>query len=545
MSTLDRELLQLFKKIRDRIHSNIILDYSIKAVAAALVISVLTALLARFVPIYAVYSKAAWGVLAAAIAGVLYGAFKTPSYRKAALKADGLGLQERTLTAVELIGEQSTFAVLEKEDALRHLKGINVKKSFPLKPNKKYLALCFLLVSTLTLSAFIPNPMAEKARELNKLNQEITKQQKKVSEMIKKVNKNPKLTEEQKKDAEAKLQELKKELTAAKSEKDIEKALQKSEKKLEYLSSKYPDSKENLQKLADTLAKNQATKALADMLKNGDEKQLKESIKQTAEALKKMSAEEQKQLSKQISELAEALKENPELAKALSELASKLANGELGDVSDVLNQLSDSISDLMSDASMREALEELAKQLGEMQQGQQDGNQDGEQGQNGQGNQPGGQQGDNGQLTSGGQGQGQGQGAGQGQGQGAGQGQGQGGGAGSGTDMGQENPTPIAPSSGIQKKDGSTKKIGEYEKIFTSKTLGGDGEQSNLQGQKTNSGSTEQMTTDKSQTIKGNSVPYNQVIGEYKQEALDSMNASDIPAGMMDLVKDYFTSLEE
>ncbi len=527
MSKLDREILQIFKKIKDRIHSNIILDYSIKATVAALIISVLTALLARLIPIYAVYTKVSVGVLIASLLGVIYGAFKAPSNTKAALKVDGLGLQERTLTAVELIGEQSTFAVLEKEDTLKHLKNVNLKKSLPIKPNKRHLAICLVLMSALLFSAFIPNPMADKARELNKLNQQVANQQKKVNQIAKKVNKNSKLTAEQKKEVEKKLQELRKELLAAKSQKDIEKALQKSQKKLEFLSAKYTDSKEKLDKLTNTLSQNKATKPLADLIKKNDEKQLKDSIKQTAEALKKMDKEQLKELAKQLSELSEKVKADPKLAQALSELAKKLADGELGDVSESLEQLSDSISDLMSDDNMKEALEELSKQLGQMKQGQQEG--------------------DDGQITGSNQGSGQSQGQGQGQGQGKGQGQGNGGGVGDGTDMGEENPTPIEPgtSGGIQKKDGSTKKMGEYEQIFTSKTLGVEGEKSNLTGQKDKGGSTEQITTDKSQTIRGDSVPYNQVFGQYEQEALDSMNATDIPAGMKDLVKDYFTSLEE
>ena len=545
MSKLDRELLQLFRKVRDRIHSSLILNYAVIGAAAALVCSIIAALLSRLIPIYAVYSKAALGVLAASLIAVMYGAFKTPRNRQVALKVDSLGLQERTLTAIELIGEQSTFAILEKQDALKHLKTINLKRALPIKPNRKYLVLCALLVAVLTVSAFIPNPMAERARELNQLKQDIGKLQKKITEIEKKIVKNEKLTEEQKKEAEVKLQELKKELKAAQSKKDIEKALQKSQKKLEYLSDKYTDSKENLEKLMNTLAQNQATKQLADMIKNSSEQQLKENLKQFAEQLKKMDKEQLKLLSKNLSELANQMKDNPELKQALSELAQKLASGEMGDVSDALDQLADSISDLMSDDSFRQALEDLSKQLGEMQQGDKQGQQGDQQGnQDGQVT-PGNSSKDGGGQQTGGQGSGNQPGQGQGQGQSQGQGQGQGGGAGSGTDMGQENPTTIAPGSGIQKKDGSTKKMGEYEKIFTSKTLGGDGEQSNLTGNKNNSGSTDQVTTDKSQTVRGNSVPYNQVIGEYKQQALDSIDSSDIPTGMKDLIKDYFSSLEE
>jgi hypothetical protein len=534
MSKLDRELLQLFRKVRDRIHSNLILNYAIIGAAIALVCSVLAALLSRFIPIYEVYSKAALGILGASLIAVVYGAFKTPANRQVALKVDSLGLQERTLTAVDLIGEQSTFATLEKQDALQHLKSINFKKAMPIRPNKKTMLLCALLMTVLTVSAFLPNPMAEKAREINQLKQEIAKHQKKITEIEKKVAKNAKLTDEQKKEADAKLQELKKELKAAQDKKDIDKALQKSQKKLEYISDKYTDSKENLEKLINTLSQSQATKQLADMIKNSSEQQLKENLKQFAEQLKKMDKEQLKQLSKNLSDLANQIKNNPELRQALGKLAQKLASGEMGDVSDALDQLAESMSVLMSDEGFRQAMEELAKQLGEMQ-----GIKDGE-GKPGKVSKDGGGQQTQGDGSKPGAGQGQGLGQGQGQGQGQ-----QGGGAGSGTSMGQENPTPITPSSGIQKKDGSTMKTGEYEKIFTSKTLGGDGEQSNLTGQKNNSGSTDQITTDKSQSVRGNSVTYDQVIGEYKQQALDNIDSSDIPTGMKDLIKDYFTSLEE
>lgn len=536
MSKLDRELLQLFRKVRDRIHSNLILNYAVVGAVVALACSVLAALLSRFIPIYAVYSKAALGVLGASTIAIVYGAFKTPGNRQVALKIDSLGLQERTLTAVDLIGQQSTFATLEKQDTLKHLKSINFKKAMPIRPNRKYVLLCALLIVVLTGSAFVPNPMAEKAREINQLKQEIGKQQKKITEVEKKIAKNAKLTEEQKKEAEAKLQELKKELKAAQSKKDIDKTLQKSQKKLEYLSDKYTDSKQNLEKLINTLSQNQATKQLADMLKNSSKQQLKENLKQFAEQLKKMDKEQLKQMSQKLSDLANQIKNNPELKQALGELAEKLASGEMGDLSDALDQLADSMSELMSDENFKQAMEDLAKQLGEMQAGNKDG-----EGTPGSGSKDGG-----GQQTAGqGEGNKPGTGQGQGSGQGQGQGKGPGSGVGSGTDMGQENPTPITPGSGIQKKDGSTKKIGEYEKIFTSKTLGGDGEQSNLKGQKNNSGSTDQVTTDKSQSVRGNSVPYNQVMGEYKQKALDSINSSDIPAGMKDLIKDYFSSLEE
>lgn len=38
-------------------------------------------------------------------------------------------------------------------------------------------------------------------------------------------------------------------------------------------------------------------------------------------------------------------------------------------------------------------------------------------------------------------------------------------------------------------------------------------------------------------------IPYDEVIGEYEDKAMESINNYNIPEGMRDLVKDYFSSL--
>lgn len=533
MSSIDKELVRLVRKIRDRLHTALIINNMIIGVAAALCLGIALVIAARFIPIYNVYLNILKLAGAFALTAFLYSSFRTPGDAHAALKADSFGLEERTVTALELVGNQSTFAVLEKNDALEHLKNIDYQKKIPLKPDKRYLLVCLILTAALALSGFIPNPMENRAEELHKLKAKISEQQKKADKLIEKVKDNPKLSEEQKKELEKKLSELKKELKAAKDGKEISKALGRTEKKLEYIKDKYAPG-EDLNKIADAFAKNEMTKPLADMIKKGDERAFKANIKKMAEELKKLSPEERQKLADDLSKLAQEIKNNPELSKAFSQLSNKLASGELGDFSGELSELDRSISELMQNESIRNAISELAKELGNAnsndissQQGQQ--GQDGS-GHQGQGNTPGG----NGKSGQGNQPGGNGQGG------------GQGGGAGSGTNMGSENQTPIPPSSsGINKKDGSQKKDGEYEKIFTPETLGGEGETSNLNGSKGTGGTTEQVITDKSRTVRGSSVPYNQVVGQYKDKAMESINTSDIPPGMKDMVKEYFTSLEE
>lgn len=533
MSSVDKELIRIVRRVRDRLHTAAIINNMIRGAAAALCLGIAVIIAARFIPIYNVYLNILELVGAAVLAAFLFSAFKTPKDTYAALKVDSFGLKERTVTALELVGNQSTFAMLEKNDALEHLRNMNYKKKIPLKPNKRYLLICLILTVDLALSGFIPNPMAGRAEDLHKLKTKISEQQKKADKLALKVKSNPKLSEEQKKELEKKLTELKQELKTAKDEKEINKALSRAEKKLEYIKNKYTPG-EDLNKIADALSKNEMTKALADMIKKGDEKAFKANIKKMAEELKKLSPEEKQKLADELSKLAQEIKNNSELSKAFAELAKKLASGELGDISNELSELDQSISELMENESIRNAISELTKELGNSNTSQSSGQQ-GQQGQDssghqGQGNTPGG----NGQPGQGNQPGGNGQGG------------GQGGGAGSGTNMGNENQTPIPPvSSGINKKDGSQKKDGEYEKIFTPQTLGGEGETSNLNGSKGTGGTTEQIITDKSHTVRGSSVPYNQVVGQYKDKAMESMNTSDIPPGMKDMVKEYFTSLEE
>lgn len=533
MSPMDKELVKIVRRIRDRLHAALMLDYVIISIMTVLSLGVIYVIASRFIPFYNVYINILKAVGVGIITAFLYAAFRTPKDSNAALKADSLGLAERTVTALELLGNQSTFALLEKKDALEHLKKINYKKRIPIRPNMRYLMVCMILAAVLALSGFIPNPMAEKAAELHRIREKSVQQQKKVDKIAESVKNNPKLTEEQKKEIGAKLAELKKELKAAKDEKEINKALGRAEKKLEYIKEKYTPG-DDLNKIAEAFAKNEMTKKMADMIKKGDAKALKDNIKKLADEFKKLTPEEKQKFAEELNKLAQEIKNNPELAKAFSELAKKLASGELGDLSNELSQLDQSICELMENESIRNALSEINKELASMNTGQNSSRQ-GQQGQDG----------------SGFQGQGNMPGSGNQPGQGSqpgsnGQGQGQGGGAGSGTSMGSENPTPIPPgSSGISKKDGSVKKDGEYEKIFTPQTLGGEGETSNLSGTKGTGGTTEQVLTDKSQTIRGTSVPYNQVIGQYKDKAMDSMNTSDIPPGMRDMVKEYFTSLEE
>jgi hypothetical protein len=128
-----------------------------------------------------------------------------------------------------------------------------------------------------------------------------------------------------------------------------------------------------------------------------------------------------------------------------------------------------------------------------------------------------------------GQGQGQGQGQIPGQGQGQGQGQ-QGQGSGS---QGQQG----APSSGWGK--------GHSEPVYAPpSSVNAPGTQVAVQGQDNPGGEQSSSTTNTDANNTGPAqVPYEQVYGQYEQQAGNALDNDYIPQGYKDLVRDYFTSI--
>ncbi len=513
----NKKFLSILKKIRLRMTTAKVMNNMVLALAAASAAGVIAVIASRFVPIYNVYGRIGMTLLAAIFTALIITFFKIPGFEEAALKVDSMGLQERTVTALEFLEDDSSFAEFQRIDAYEHLKSFDYKQRIKLVPKPKYAIITLCLAFCVMLSAFIPNPMRDIAQERHRINELKKEEINKVKKAEKELAKTEKLTPLQKEEVEKKLTELRQDLKEAKSEKEINKAIEKTDKKLEIVKEKY--NGEDLKKLSDTLAKSEATKSLSDLINSGNTEALREGLKLAAQEMKNLSQEQLKALAENFSKLAEELMNNEELREALGALSQKLASGQLGDINEEMEQFASSIQELMNSEEFQEALAQVQSQLGN---GQNEGEGGSMSAQGG--NQGGGQPGSSSQP-----------------GQGAG-----GSGVGSGTDMGQENPIVTTPqTSGLNKKDSSEKKNGEYEKIFTPKTLGGDGEKSQLTGKKNNNGNSEKVTSEKGINVRGEDVPYNQVIGSYKEQAAQSLGSSEIPEGMKEIIKNYFTSLEE
>lgn len=366
LSTLDSDIMKNINKIKGRINSNLILNYGISGSIIGIIGSMVLVIVSRFTPIYHPYVKGLYIIAFGVVLGLIIGFLKKYDCKYAALKADSFGLKERAVTAVELIGNSSTFAVMQKEDALKSLQGFDYKRSFPIRANKKYCLVCVGLLVTMGLSFFIPNPIKGKAEALHALKETKKEEVKKVEKLKKSIEENNELTEKQKRELNDKIQKLQQEVKEADDRAKVDKAFEKAEKKLELMQK---DSiNKNLEKLANSFNENTFTKEISKAIENRQFDELKKNIDKFNEVFEKLNEDQKKALANQMKNLANQINGNPQLNNTVNNLAKALAEGNTNNISQNLNELSKEVSQLMkSDKEFNNAVNNIAKQLGNIQ----------------------------------------------------------------------------------------------------------------------------------------------------------------------------------
>ncbi|WIV11509.1 hypothetical protein [Proteiniborus sp. MB09-C3] len=535
---LDKKLIELLKPLRIKYYFSklmIYVSYSFLAFSSFLLMLMI---LSKVIPVTFIWTKIILALGMSLVFGLLWSIYKFPSYYETARLVDSFGLKERTITALELKGNDSRLAELQKKDAVYSLDREDIKKHIFIKPSMKIADIAMLMILSSIIVGFIKTPSHEEAL-LKEKNKNIVKNE---IESIKKIEKEVKeeklLTLEEKKQIENILKELRKKLDKSENMKDIQKEALKAKKELKNIEEKL--RQEKIEDIAKKLSDKKFTKELAENLKDKNAEKTAESIEKMAQEIKNMDKEKLESLAKDVAALAEQLKDNPDLKNAFNQLSEAISQNIEGNIDDAklsnsLNSLEESLSGLMSDSQVSGAISQLNEALDNLSELDSQGNNSGS---NSQGSQGG--QGNSGQ---GGQGQGNGQGQGSGNGQGSGTGQGAGGGAGEGSSPGNENSS--GNSSGQSgKKEGSKKEVKEYESVFTPKNLGGEGNQTQVHGNMNNSGDKDVIQVKKFGDMKGESMPYNEVLNMYKQNAYKRLDNEEIPPNMKEVIRKYFSDLE-
>ncbi len=530
---LDKKILALLKPIKRKIYFGKLINYIILSLLISSIISFLLMTISRFIPMTFIWEKFFIITVILLILGVIWSIYKRPSLQDSAEAVDKLGLKERVITSLELSGNSSNIAEIQKEDTVNFLKNHNYKEKIKIKSNKKFITVLLVLAVSTVLVGFIPSNSYLKVREIEENQKKAETAVEKIEKLEEKINEDKLLTEEDKLKIEKQLKDLKSKFKKPQELDELSKEMTKLQKKFENIKNDMKDRK--IQEAGDKLAQNEFSKELGEALLNRESKKIDSAIEKMNNLIKTMDKERLKGLSQELEKILENLKQNPELAKKLEELAKSLSQGSTNNnlsINATLSELNEVISELIDNPQLPEVISEIEGELNSIDSLTESMlNQDGNSLEDSS---------DNNSGSNGSQGQGNQQGDGQGNGN-QGQGQGQGTGDGSSNDNLKDN------SNGNNQGGSKSPSQGEatdYQKIFTPQNINKEGHNTNIHDSADGHGESDVIQVKRFGDMPGQFLPYKEVLQIYKENAYNNLDNREIPPNMREIVKKYFSELE-
>ena len=249
----DHIILQFIKKVRRRLCRNIFWTTILWALFIGMTMWGVFHHIALFVPFYAAVLYGFLTFIICIIGGIVIAVRRYPNLKSTALQIDSKGLKERVTTAYELSGRNDICSQLQKNDTLDKIRGINIRKSFPLKIKKRVYLFLFAALIFVVTTAMIPAKTKEEAKEQHELKQQIEEQEKVLEEMAEEVKENYDLTDEQIEALENMLREAKEELQNATTQEEMAKVEERFETKLQQQFIDPLDQKKEAEAIANSL----------------------------------------------------------------------------------------------------------------------------------------------------------------------------------------------------------------------------------------------------------------------------------------------------
>ena len=410
--------------------------------------------------------------------------------KETAETADALGGAERMITTMELLGKgaQNPVEEMAVADGFAKAREMDFAKLYRMRLPVKVLRVLALVVVLTIGAGFMPVRRDAEAEAYANAQLERIEQVKK--------EETPELSKEEKKVFLEAAKALEKDLKTAKTKKAAEEAVREAQQNMKQLEKE--SVSKDLKELAETLKQEESTAALSEALEQGDSSAISKAMEQL---LQKMAAMDKGQAASLAQQLAEAVENisDAELQEALKALEEALENG--ADQSEAGEALKNALlSQTQMNSALRSSLQKLNCNVGQQslaKKVESNGESPGGEGQGSEG------EGTGGQTTNGGNG-------------GTGTGTG-----GQGRGFGHAEP----------------------EKIYTRSAAGKDGYDAQLKGTDSEEGQTT-ITEHRTMGQAGTSVPYDTVYGQYRNEAMETLENSSVPYGMREVVSDYFAPLE-
>ena len=537
------ELLQVLQRWDRRQRSAQSLVWTGRGLAAGLVAALLLALAARIWPLLPVEWLLAltgiWAALGLLAAFLLVWLWPRTPIDQARAFDRRLGLAERVSTALEIrarsLKTTDDLAREQLDDAVHAVRKVDVRAAIPLRWNWRDWAPALFALALVAGAIWLPNPMQAELAERAAVRQALRDEVESLEALREEIAADEQLSEA---DREALLEALDDSIEELRSgDLSREEALAELNAASERLRSlEDPGAESRSQALAQAGAGMQnsaVTNALGQALNSGDLAAAAELLQDMADEIgETLTREEELELAEQLAEAAAGLAStDPALAGQLAAAAGALEAGDAAAAREALGQASQSTAQAGQQIAGDRAARRAAAQAGSSgQQVAQAGQSASGQGSQSGSGQQGGQSGS--QSGSGQNGSGQGQQPGQGAGGGAGRGES------AGIDGAGNLAGPMDSENGAA--DGGLR---DFESVYAPQRLGGEGGPEMELSTEGDPGELVRELTSNPE-LGRSSVPYNQVYANYVDAAGQVLDDQNIPLGLRDYVRDYFSSLE-
>ena len=476
---------------------------------------------ARFVPWPHVPMWGIFATLAAATTGLVYSLLRTPSLEAVAREADRLlALSDRLGTAWEFRNSNSTFAVLQRQNALDLARGRDPAERVRIRPGRGHFLPILVGLVLIGLLLTVPNPMSLVIQQREQLQQQLAHAREEIQKTQEEVAQpDSSLSAEERANLEEALEKLKETLSEAETAPEALAALSEVEEKVNQLRDPKAGQDKELQAVGATLTASPATQALGQALQSMDAAALLDAMEALAEQINSMSEGELQDLAAALQQAGNAATGNEALAGSLRQASRATASGDpetaLGELADRLASLQEGVEALETLEETQAGLRSARSVVSGVTLAQA----------------PGGQAVGEGRQDGGGSTSGPGQGGQNGNGEGTGEG-GPGGESGRGPGPGGGvGGSGAGNQPGARQGDPTGRLLTEGETVFVPSN-----------GPEV---PTEVRVRPGQGIAPGRLLPYNEVLGEYSEQAREHMERSPVPQGYKDLVRRYFAELEQ
>ena len=486
-----KEFLRLLAPLRHKLMAERFLKWFIYGETAAGILCLAVVVLSKFwteIPVLPFCGGFVLLGLLTALGAAFF--LRKVTEKETAETADALGGAERMITTMELLGKgtQNPVEEMAVADGFAKAKETDFAKLYRMRLPVKVLRVLALVVVLTIGAGFMPVRRDKDAEVYANAQLERIEQVK--------AEETPVLSKEEKKIFLEAAKALEKDLKTAKTKKAAEEAVREAQQNMKQLEKE--SVSKDLKELAETLKQEESTAALSEALEQGDGAAISQAMEQLLQKMAAMDKGQAASLAQQLAEAAENISDE-ELQEALKALEEALGNG--ADPSEASEALKNALlSQAQVNSALRSSLQKLNRNVGQQSLAKKvegEGESTGGEGQGAEGEGTGGQTGSGGSGTAGVGNGGQGRGFGH----------------------------------------------AEPEKIYTRSAAGKDGYDAQLKGTDSEEGQTTIMEH-RTMGQAGTSVPYDTVYGQYRNEAMETLENSSVPYGMRELVSDYFATLE-